>query len=112
MASGRTRPGRVSALPTSKRSPPLCHSKPSAIWLRAESLQQYLGHRNIQHTVRYTELIPQRFQDFWEQGLRSLPEQLQSWQYNRTALATEVALEFVNAQPSRLAFPLQHAKGH
>jgi type 1 fimbriae regulatory protein FimE len=30
------------------------------------ALQQYLGHRNIQHTVRYTELTPQRFQDFWE----------------------------------------------
>ena len=25
----------------------------------------YLGHRNIQHTVRYTELSPQRFKDFW-----------------------------------------------
>ena len=30
------------------------------------TLQQYLGHRNIQHTVRYTELTPHRFQDFWE----------------------------------------------
>ena len=30
------------------------------------ALQQYLGHRNIQHTVRYTELTPQRFQNFWE----------------------------------------------
>ena len=30
------------------------------------ALQQYLGHRNIQYTVRYTELTPQRFQDFWE----------------------------------------------
>lgn len=29
------------------------------------ALQQYLGHRNIQHTVRYTALTPQRFQDFW-----------------------------------------------
>lgn len=29
------------------------------------ALQQYLGHRNIQHTVRYTELTPQRFHDFW-----------------------------------------------
>jgi integrase len=29
------------------------------------ALQQYLGHLNIQHTVRYTELTPQRFQDFW-----------------------------------------------
>jgi len=30
------------------------------------TLQQYLGHRNIQHTVRYTDLTPHRFQDFWE----------------------------------------------
>jgi type 1 fimbriae regulatory protein FimB/type 1 fimbriae regulatory protein FimE len=30
------------------------------------SIQQYLGHRNIQHTVRYTELAPQRFRDFWD----------------------------------------------
>ena len=29
------------------------------------SLQAYLGHRNIQHTVRYTELAPTRFKDFW-----------------------------------------------
>jgi site-specific recombinase XerD len=31
------------------------------------SLQAYLGHRNIQHTVRYTELSPTRFKDFWRQ---------------------------------------------
>ena len=29
------------------------------------SLQAYLGHKNIQHTVRYTELSPDRFKDFW-----------------------------------------------
>jgi integrase len=29
------------------------------------ALQAYLGHRNIQHTVRYTELAPHRFKDFW-----------------------------------------------
>jgi site-specific recombinase XerD len=29
------------------------------------ALQAYLGHRNIQHTVRYTELTPTRFKDFW-----------------------------------------------
>jgi site-specific recombinase XerD len=28
-------------------------------------LQAYLGHKNIQHTVRYTELSPLRFKDFW-----------------------------------------------
>jgi type 1 fimbriae regulatory protein FimE len=25
----------------------------------------YLGHRNIQHTTRYTELAADRFKDFW-----------------------------------------------
>ena len=29
------------------------------------ALQAYLVHRNIQHTVRYTELSPDRFKDFW-----------------------------------------------
>src|SRR5690348_13405577 len=30
------------------------------------AIQLYLGHKNIQHTVRYTELAPQRFKDFWK----------------------------------------------
>jgi type 1 fimbriae regulatory protein FimE len=30
------------------------------------AIQQYLGHRNIQHTVRYTALTPHRFNDFWD----------------------------------------------
>jgi site-specific recombinase XerD len=30
------------------------------------SIQHYLGHRNIQHTVRYTELSAERFRDFWD----------------------------------------------
>jgi type 1 fimbriae regulatory protein FimB/type 1 fimbriae regulatory protein FimE len=25
----------------------------------------WLGHKNIQHTVRYTELAPDRFKNFW-----------------------------------------------
>ena len=29
------------------------------------ALQSYLGHRNIQHTVKYTELAPTRFRDFF-----------------------------------------------
>jgi site-specific recombinase XerD len=29
------------------------------------SLQHYLGHKNIQHTVRYSELAADRFKDFW-----------------------------------------------
>ena len=30
------------------------------------AIQHYLGHRNICHTVRYTELSPERFKDFWK----------------------------------------------
>ena len=29
------------------------------------ALQAWLGHKNIQHTVRYTEMAPDRFKDFW-----------------------------------------------
>jgi len=29
------------------------------------AIQHYLGHRNIQHTVRYTELASDRFTKFW-----------------------------------------------
>src|SRR6201985_2353213 len=31
------------------------------------ALQAYLGHKNIQHTVGYTERSPIRFRDFWRQ---------------------------------------------
>ena len=30
------------------------------------AIQHYLGHKNIQHTVRYTELAAGRFNDFWQ----------------------------------------------
>lgn len=30
------------------------------------AIQDYLGHANISHTVRYTQLAPQRFQGFWD----------------------------------------------
>ena len=30
------------------------------------ALQHYLGHRNIQHTVRYTEMSSERFKNFWK----------------------------------------------
>src|SRR3974390_655801 len=29
------------------------------------AIQDWLGHRSIQHTVRYTELAPTRYKDFW-----------------------------------------------
>ena len=31
-----------------------------------KAIQAYLRHRSIQHTVRYTELAPGRFNDFWK----------------------------------------------
>jgi integrase len=30
------------------------------------SLQHYMGHKNIMHTVRYTEMAPDRFKNFWK----------------------------------------------
>jgi site-specific recombinase XerD len=30
-----------------------------------KSLSAYLGHKNIQNTMRYTEMAPNRFKDFW-----------------------------------------------
>ncbi len=30
------------------------------------AIQHYFGHKNISHTVRYTELSPERFKDFWQ----------------------------------------------
>jgi len=30
------------------------------------TIQDYLGHKNIHHTVRYTALSPQRFEGLWE----------------------------------------------
>ena len=30
------------------------------------AIQHYMGHKNIQHTVRYTELTPARFKNFWK----------------------------------------------
>jgi len=50
---------------------PSAHAAPSLV-LPGEcrprpprALQAYLGPRNIQHTVRYTELAPDRFRNFW-----------------------------------------------
>jgi integrase len=28
--------------------------------------QHYMGHKNIMHTVRYTEMAPNRFKNFWK----------------------------------------------
>jgi site-specific recombinase XerD len=31
----------------------------------ARALQHYMGHKNIMQTVRYTEMAPDRFKNFW-----------------------------------------------
>ena len=36
------------------------------IFFDTRALQHYLGHRNIMHTVRYTELRTDRFDGFWK----------------------------------------------
>jgi integrase len=38
------------------------------------SLQAYLGHKNIQHTLRYTEMAPDRFRGFYPDPLPHLQE--------------------------------------
>ena len=38
------------------------------------ALQHYLGHKNIQHTVRYTELAPDRFKNFWPDSLAAVAQ--------------------------------------
>jgi len=30
------------------------------------AIQHYFGHKNIQHTVLYTQLAPDRFSSFWQ----------------------------------------------
>src|SRR5262245_44297238 len=49
-----------------KRSPTIVNLTVKRRYLteRARALQHYLGHKNIQHTVRYTEMAPDRFKEF------------------------------------------------
>ena len=52
----------------SRRTLTCCATPVASLWPTAgntRALQAYLGHRNIQHTVRYTELAPDRFKGFW-----------------------------------------------
>jgi hypothetical protein len=71
-SAGQHRPWRLS------RSIPTCCATAAATSLPnrghdTRALQAWLGHRNIQHAVRYTELAPDRFRDFWR-GERHLLE--------------------------------------
>lgn len=63
------RAGEVANLPFSVHPHMLRHStgyKLANDGQDTRAIQHYLGHRNIQHTVQYTELSPDRFQDFWK----------------------------------------------
>jgi hypothetical protein len=46
-------------------------TQPNLFYLQRDAILGLLlalaaaGHKNIQHTVRYTELSPTRFKDFW-----------------------------------------------
>jgi len=63
------RAGDVADLPFSVHPHMLRHStgyKLANDGQDTRAIQHYLGHRNIQHTVRYTELSPDRFQNFWK----------------------------------------------
>ena len=51
----------------------------------ARTLHAYLGHRNIKHTVRYTELAPTRFKHFWRNS--SAPPLLQETDSGDTLVA-------------------------
>lgn len=45
--------------------PHACGYRPADDGQGTRAIQHHLGHNNIQHTVRYTELVPDRFKDFW-----------------------------------------------
>jgi type 1 fimbriae regulatory protein FimE len=64
-----TRLGKATRMPFGIHPHMLRHStgfKLANQGVDTRSLQHYLGHKNIQHTVRYTELTPERFRDFWK----------------------------------------------
>jgi hypothetical protein len=55
--------GRVANLTVQER----CGFKLANDGHDTRALQHYLGHKNIQHTVRYTAMAPDRFKNFWRQ---------------------------------------------
>jgi type 1 fimbriae regulatory protein FimB/type 1 fimbriae regulatory protein FimE len=62
------RAGKAARLPFKAHPHMLRHAAGYALANRGHdtrALQSYLGHKNIQHTVRYTELSPARFKCFW-----------------------------------------------
>ena len=64
-----TRVGKAARMPFSIHPHMLRHAtgfKLRRTEVDTRLLQHYLGHKNIQHTVRYTEMSPERFRDFWK----------------------------------------------
>ena len=64
-----TRLGKAAKMPSGVHPHMLRHAcgyKLANQGVDTRSLQYYLGHKNIQHTVRYSELSPERFRDFWK----------------------------------------------
>jgi type 1 fimbriae regulatory protein FimE len=62
------RAGRVAALPFPTHPHMLRHAcgyKLANDGHDTRAIQHYLGHKNITHTVRYTELSSDRFKNFW-----------------------------------------------
>ena len=62
------RAGRKAKLPFQVHAHMLRHSagyKLAGDGHDTRSIQDYLGHKDIRHTVRYTELSPKPFRDFW-----------------------------------------------
>ena len=72
-AAGQSVPSVSTGLSSASVRLPRCHSRstrtcfamPAGSGHDTRALQHYLGHKNIQHTVRYTEMAPDRFKDFW-----------------------------------------------
>ena len=63
------RAGREAKLPFSVHPHMLRHAcgyKLAQAGQDTRAIQHYLGHKNIQHTVRYTQLSPDRFKSFWK----------------------------------------------
>jgi len=62
------RAGVIAGLPLTTHPHQLRHACGYYLASKGEdtrAIQDYLGHKNIHHTVRYTQLSPQRFETFW-----------------------------------------------
>ncbi len=63
-----SRAGQLASLPFPVHSHQLRHACGyylASLGHDTRAIQDYLGHRNIQHTVRCTRLSPRRFENFW-----------------------------------------------